>query len=590
MDYKVIKVKVENKKVELRDSRASLQRDKNALENLKNDIEVIKRNKEFEITKEKSAQLKDLQDKATLVIRNEIVVLEQKRLDAKEAKKKTIADMKIEDYQKAYQYKLSGLDDVMVSVENVPELAKKYLDERLYNVINDNINNKSTKLVTDDLNIIVDRMNSLQGKLDGVDYSRFLDWNNIIEKLFSSINPEKFEKSGTIVIYIIVWVVIMFFTSKFLFPVLFILFTALFCYNIIKSKNIMKAMKIAKAVTDNRQQILDSVNRSIKEHMEDDRKEYEAEYDKVDKDLLTLINTKQEEVNNICRQVANNFIYDGTALEQRFENKLLNMKQQCTSLEKEISEKETKVQELTEELGNLNKELEASMATVVDCYTSFDYKKEELLIDPEFLVDVENNEPVFYHHPLTSMFYLYKDLEECIAFIKLLMVESMIRMNLRCYKPYIIDKTYMCSHFGAFQHDKWDKAKYMNFSTNDTEVREVLTELNEKLQKRLRLFGGVSIEKYNEEKIRTESIPENYLWVFLIDPDISLLNSQELRQLMVVGHKYGIYINIFVSYDIFTRDNKSFLQTVSSVGNAARITSGMIQPQTIESVKKLCLK
>lgn len=258
MDYKVIKVKVENKKVELRDSRASLQRDKNALENLKKDIEVIKRNKEFEITKEKSAQLKDLQDKATLVIRNEIVVLEQKRLDAKEAKKKTIADMKIEDYQKAYQYKLSGLDDVMVSVENVPELAKKYLDERLYNVINDNINNKSTKLVTDDLNIIVDRMNSLQGKLDGVDYSRFLDWNNIIEKLFSSINPEKFEKSGTIVIYIIVWVVVMFFTSKFLFPILFVLFTALFCYNIIKSRNIMRAMKIAKAVTDNRQQILDS--------------------------------------------------------------------------------------------------------------------------------------------------------------------------------------------------------------------------------------------------------------------------------------------------------------------------------------------
>lgn len=588
MDYKEIKSKVESKRVEYKDCELSLARIRSSIKNIEDDIIKLDRDKDNEIAQDKAVKLKRLQDEATNDLRKEILSYEQKRIEAQDEKVKTIESVNIEDYQRAYQHKLSGLDEVMSSIEKVPDLSKKYLGERLYNELEKNISNKNTKLVTDNLNEISSRMDSLQGKLGGIDYSRYLDWGGFIDKIFSNINPEKFENPTNIVAYIIVWVVVMFFTSKFLFPILLIVFVALSCYNVIKSKNILKAMKIAKVVNENKQAILDSVNKSINEHMQEDILEYEKEFAKVDEDLVAIINKKQEEVNNICRQVACDFVYDTTEVMQRFENRKLDMKKQAEGLKRDIEDKEIKLDNLREELVALNIQLKESISTVVDCYTSFEYKKDEKIQDNEFLVDMVNDEPVMYKHPLTSMFYLYKDLGECTEFIKLMMIQSMIRMNLRCYKPYIIDKSYMCSAFGIFIQEKW--GNYVNLSVNTKEESATIVELIERLQKRLRLFGGSSIEKYNEEKIKTESVPENYIWVFIIEPDLSLLNNPEFNQLLVNGSKHGIYLNLFTSYESFNQDKKSFLRTVSTIGNNAKITDGVIQPLTRDTMRKLCLK
>ncbi|WP_304427877.1 hypothetical protein [uncultured Clostridium sp.] len=588
MDYKEIKAKVESKKVEYKDCELALARDRTALKNIENDIAKLDNDRDREIEQDKALKLKILQDNATGELKKEIASLEQKRIDVQDEKVKTINSMDIEDYKRAYQYKLSGLDDVLQSIEKVPDLSKKYLGERLYNELEKNINQKNTKLVTDNLNEITDRMNSLQSKLGGIDYSRYLDWGGCIDKVFSNINPEKYENPTNIVAYIIVWVVIMFFTSKFLFPILLVVFAGLSCYNVFKSKDILKAMKIAKVVNENKQEILDSVNKSIDDHMKDDVAEYEKEFKKVDDDLVAIINKKQGEINAICRKVSDDFTYDTAEVMQRFTNRKIDMEKQCDGLQEEISKNEIKLGNIREELVKLNIELKESIDTIVDCYTSFDYKKDEKTQDCEFLVDMVNDTPIMYKHPLTSMFYLYKDLEESTEFIKLLMIQSMIRMNLRCYKPYIIDKSYMCSSFGMFIQEKWNN--YVSMSVNTKEESSTLTELIERLQKRLRLFGGSSIEKYNDEKIKTESVPENYIWVFVIEPDIGLLNNPEFNQLLVNGSKHGIYVNIFISYEKFNQDRKSYLKTVSTVGNTAKITEGEIKVISRENMKNLCNK
>ena len=586
MDYKVVKAAVDKTKSEIQKLESNLSRDSLALNNLKRDLAQLDILKSEELAKDKSVQLKSLQDKETETLRKEISQLEEGRLKAQQRKQIDLENIKYEDYKQSYAGELDLINNLMNSVSNIEDNGKKFLGDRLYKAIYDNLNQTGSKLVTDDLEVIIDRVSRLESKLYKVDVAKYLDWGEYIEKIFGKINPERFEQSNAIVIYTIVMIVVFFVASKTLFPILLFLFTTLSGLNLMKSKNTLQCMRIAKAISDNRQSIMDSIDTAIEEHMQNDRIAYEKDYQDIDNELLDRINSKQEEINAISAKVADEFVYNANYLNQRYENKKTNINSQITSLVSDISKQKENITNMKIKLSELNEQLKESMKNIIQCYTSPEYKKDSFLFDSEFLFDIKNEEPVMFNHPMNSSLFFYNDLTVCNNFIKLMLMQSMVRMNLRCYKPYILDTIYMGSTFTIFNNDKWNG--YLDISNTQEQVKVVLEELNIRLQKRLQTFCGLDITKFNEEKIATESVPESYIWLFVIAPEANLLSSKELNQLMVVGHQYGIYVNIFIPSESFEEEPKKFAPLLNSVSSCFALSQDRIVTQQKAKLKKLC--
>ena len=586
MDYKEIKAAVDSKRQEIDSLKALLARDVTAINNLNRDLTMINAQKQEELNHDKALQLKKKQDDVTANLRKDISDLENKRVKAQQRKNEDLNSIDIEDYKRAYANETSSIDSILNATSDVEESSRKFLGDRLYDSVIANLGNN--KLATDDLDIIVDRANRLKFKFNNIDIAKILDWGDFIEKIFNKINPEKFENKNSILAYTLVIVVVLFFTSKLLFPVLLFLFLILGGFNIYRSKGILQSMQIAKSISDNRQAIMDSINNEIQNHMAEDRKYYEDEYKKIDDKLVKDINEKESEIQRLLQDVAFDFKYDSTEVDKRYNAKRSNIESQLSSVNKDKESHSTLISKANIELNALLEDLKSSMENIVDCYTSMDYKKEEFVFDPEFLIDVVDTQPVMYKHPMGSILYKYNNLSDCNNFIKLMMIESIVRMNMRCYSPVLLDSSYMCSAFRIMYSDTWKG--YIQMATSIKQIQETISDLSISLNERFAKFGGDTIDKYNAEKIRTGSVPFSYIWAFIIEPDQSILDSEEMKQLMLNGYKVGIIINIFMSEDNIKEQSNRLLPVLSNLQYYGVITKNGILNRPKDGLKMFCSK
>lgn len=586
MDYKEIKAAVDSKRQEIDSLKALLARDVTAINNLNRDLTMINAQKQEELNHDKALQLKKKQDDVTANLRKDISDLENKRVKAQQRKNEDLNSIDIEDYKRAYANETSSIDAILNATSDVEESSRKFLGDRLYDSVIANLGNN--KLATDDLDVIVDRANRLKFKFDNIDIAKILDWGDFIEKIFNKINPEKFENKNSILAYTLVIVVVLFFTSKLLFPILLFLFLILGGFNIYRSKGILQSMQIAKSISDNRQAIMDSINNEIQNHMAEDRKYYEDEYKKIDDKLVKDINEKESEIQRLLQDVAFDFKYDSTEVDKRYNAKRSNIESQLSSVNKDKESHNTLISKANIELNALLEDLKSSMENIVDCYTSMDYKKEEFVFDPEFLIDVVDTQPVMYKHPMGSILYKYNNLSDCNNFIKLMMIESIVRMNMRCYSPVLLDSSYMCSAFRIMYSDTWKG--YIQMATSIKQIQETISDLSISLNERFAKFGGDTIDKYNAEKIRTGSVPFSYIWAFIIEPDQSILDSEEMKQLMLNGYKVGIIINIFMSEDNIKEQSNRLLPVLSNLQYYGVITKNGILNRPKDGLKMFCSK
>lgn len=586
MDYKEIKAAVDSKRQEIDSLKALLARDVTAINNLNRDLTMINAQKQEELNHDKALQLKKKQDDVTANLRKDISDLENKRVKAQQRKNEDLNSIDIEDYKRAYANETSSIDSILNATSDVEESSRKFLGDRLYDSVIANLGNN--KLATDDLDVIVDRANRLKFKFNNIDIAKILDWGDFIEKIFNKINPEKFENKNSILAYTLVIVVVLFFTSKLLFPVLLFLFLILGGFNIYRSKGILQSMQIAKSISDNRQAIMDSINNEIQNHMAEDRKYYEDEYKKIDDKLVKDINEKESEIQRLLQDVAFDFKYDSTEVDKRYNAKRSNIESQLSSVNKDKESHNTLISKANIELNALLEDLKSSMENIVDCYTSMDYKKEEFVFDPEFLIDVVDTQPVMYKHPMGSILYKYNNLSDCNNFIKLMMIESIVRMNMRCYSPVLLDSSYMCSAFRIMYSDTWKG--YIQMATSIKQIQETISDLSISLNERFAKFGGDTIDKYNAEKIRTGSVPFSYIWAFIIEPDQSILDSEEMKQLMLNGYKVGIIINIFMSEDNIKEQSNRLLPVLSNLQYYGVITKNGILNRPKDGLKMFCSK
>lgn len=586
MDYKEIKAAVDSKRQEIDSLKALLARDVTAINNLNRDLTMINAQKQEELNHDKALQLKKKQDDVTANLRKDISDLENKRVKAQQRKNEDLNSIDIEDYKRAYANETSSIDSILNATSDVEESSRKFLGDRLYDSVIANLGDN--KLATDDLDVIVDRANRLKFKFNNIDIAKILDWGDFIEKIFNKINPEKFENKNSILAYTLVIVVVLFFTSKLLFPVLLFLFLILGGFNIYRSKGILQSMQIAKSISDNRQAIMDSINNEIQNHMAEDRKYYEDEYKKIDDKLVKDINEKESEIQRLLQDVAFDFKYDSTEVDKRYNAKRSNIESQLSSVNKDKESHNTLISKANIELNALLEDLKSSMENIVDCYTSMDYKKEEFVFDPEFLIDVVDTQPVMYKHPMGSILYKYNNLSDCNNFIKLMMIESIVRMNMRCYSPVLLDSSYMCSAFRIMYSDTWKG--YIQMATSIKQIQETISDLSISLNERFAKFGGDTIDKYNAEKIRTGSVPFSYIWAFIIEPDQSILDSEEMKQLMLNGYKVGIIINIFMSEDNIKEQSNRLLPVLSNLQYYGVITKNGILNRPKDGLKMFCSK
>lgn len=586
MDYKEIKAAIDSKRQEIDSLKALLARDVTAINNLNRDLTMINAQKQEELNHDKALQLKKKQDDVTANLRKDISDLENKRVKAQQRKNEDLNSIDIEDYKRAYANETSSIDAILNATSDVEESSRKFLGDRLYDSVIANLGNN--KLATDDLDVIVDRANRLKFKFNNIDIAKMLDWGDFIEKIFNKINPEKFENKNSILAYTLVIVVVLFFTSKLLFPVLLFLFLILGGFNIYRSKGILQSMQIAKSISDNRQAIMDSINNEIQNHMAEDRKYYEDEYKKIDDKLVKDINEKESEIQRLLQDVAFDFKYDSTEVDKRYNAKRSNIESQLSSVNKDKESHNTLISKANIELNALLEDLKSSMENIVDCYTSMDYKKEEFVFDPEFLIDVVDTQPVMYKHPMGSILYKYNNLSDCNNFIKLMMIESIVRMNMRCYSPVLLDSSYMCSAFRIMYSDTWKG--YIQMATSIKQIQETISDLSISLNERFAKFGGDTIDKYNAEKIRTGSVPFSYIWAFIIEPDQSILDSEEMKQLMLNGYKVGIIINIFMSEDNIKEQSNRLLPVLSNLQYYGVITKNGILNRPKDGLKMFCSK
>ena len=142
-----------------------------------------------------------------------------------------------------------------------------------------------------------------------------------------------------------------------------------------------------------------------------------------------------------------------------------------------------------------------------------------------------------------------------------------------------IDGKYMAADITEL----YDLPKGLFNITLTDEIKKLIDAKKETLLLRLKSIGSDTIVHYNEEMVKNDSVIIPYNLLMLLDVDLSILNGQDVRSIIINGSQVGVFSYIFVDEEEFLAEESIRLDFLKVVDKVALITkNGKIKRRSKE--------
>ena len=363
-------------------------------------------------------------------------------------------------------------------------------------------------------------------------------------------------------------------------PFLLVGILGLCSYNVYKTYAVYRLLLETKLVQDNtdtlKKLISSKVDEQIKQYLDQLEKAYELSTDKVNNRINQLNMEMEKQIN----MFESNFQFDATEVKEKFENNKNRLKDEQTAAEGYLADlnkniddtmSQLRLAELAyNELADSEKEIRLSTASCGD----------EIVYPKDMLYDMnEDNEGEYWDLPTTPCLILYEDRAEVTKFCKLLILQLLNQMVPTAIQIDYIDGKYMAADITEL----YDLPKGLFNITLTDEIKKLIDAKKETLLLRLKSIGSDTIVHYNEEMVKNDSVIIPYNLLMLLDVDLSILNGQDVRSIIINGSQVGVFSYIFVDEEEFLAEESIRLDFLKVVDKVALITkNGKIKRRSKE--------
>lgn len=442
---------------------------------------------------------------------------------------------------------------------------------RLYTNVSQNLKESKMNLDVNDLDRAIAYFNECEEKTtEMLERPDFIgDFLMKIEDSLQSFELGNFNSKGAFVFLAIALLVLFALLYKFVFPFYIVFVCVIGLFHVFRTYSVYEVLLIQKAIVDNIESIEAKMHEDAAHAAEEARATLQQEHQaKVDhlKQQLAQLAEKQANAFNASKE---SFCYDGSIIQTALDSKMVNLEKREADA---ITNKMALQKELTELSATLD-EIKSKMQQVFSSkqseFLNFEKAGDAFVLDTQFLLDIDDvtKKLTMFTFPESSSLFIYKDREEALDFIKLLNVQIRSRLHPVAYEVTYFDSVNVgqdCLFFVPESVKKGDPSERLfKIISDEATFSEVMDNYRSEIiqrQKNFRQDGNIAA--YNEHMIKIESLPIPYYFMFLLNPDTSIIS--KLSSVTHAAGMYGIYICAFldeVDFSALGRQSKSVIDT-----------------------------
>lgn len=456
------------------------------------------------------------------------------------------ASISFENLMQECSNKQDILSDIRKHSTVLSEQLKRLVGNRFYSVIMQSLDSQEIDFNTENLDELIQYYNRSEKTLESF-ASNDSTFYTVVEAVEDSMGND----SGiTTVIGTLVLALLLFLPTVVL-PVVVFMLLVFAIFTVFRNYEVYHVLLVQKAVIDN----IDKIDKHLKEQVEEEltnrRLELDNNYKPRIEKLKGLTEQLRSELQDVAANADNSFVFDDKEIELRKAADVEKIDKQRSALLVQQRQKKELLAEKTKIVEELGKQLNDLLSSLKDEFMSGIGK--DVVFKPDFLFDIDTvkGKPIFFKHPQTSCLFLYTDTNDVYDFIRLISLE--LRAKLSPYNLNIItvDQRDMGQDLIYFTSSDEEEGATSAFSilTTDDDVKSLIKDTSTDLLRRQdnirREFG--TIEKYNEEMVRMNSLTELYEFQFIIDPSHSYLQSLDSQRCLRIGGSLGVFIHLFIS-------------------------------------------
>ena len=411
----------------------------------------------------------------------------------------------------------------------------------------------------EEIDNFIDYFNNLNAKLDTYNNSLV---HNLIEKIETKLpqlrETRLLENRNNVLILSALICLSIYFLRFYILPVYGVILFMLMVYHLHNSYHVYEILLAFKAVKDNLQLIEDEIKKNILEELESlvlqENDAYKQKYDSLMKKRNEL-DAKKAETN---QEIIKNFEFDDSEIRASFEATATSYKNQINILEAEITNIETQIDNIKVKSKELSNEYANTIQSIPEQYLrpvigeSYIFTTRNDINSFFFGLQEDNNEPIFFTHPMGSSIILYDESTDIVfRFLQLINVQLRNKLNPAAFQVEVYDQVTRGMALSMFLVPGIDSA--FSIKATSEEISNSVEQIGTLINRRntLLLNGEGNIEAYNEARAAEKSLTEPYKFIFNINAPENILLSQTLIQAYHLGNKLGIYYHNFMEKETF---------------------------------------
>lgn len=451
---------------------------------------------------------------------------------------------------------------------------EKTLGPRFTHELLSQLDAQEAQLAKEDLPQFITYFNSLNDRVERYNRKSKYDLAGMAKKTVTGINTDRLKENPiNLVIAGLALLVGSIFFTQFVLPFYVMALVTVLLRNLIKNYKLYEIIIAMKGVQDNvaeidnllKQQAADTINK---------RKATENKlYQNCMQQFRSEENTATLRLDRAVEKAKESFIFsEGNVLSARRGNisSLLNQVKKAGERKKQL---EDSLQKLNDRLHSQEETLSRIAKEIPNEYLNPGKVGTDVIFDPKFIFDVKDDKPYFFEHPESSCLFLYNDRKDMIDFINLICLQLRIRMKPTSLLCELYDKQFGGIDFQAFVDKTFNL--FSIFSQTDA-IKQAIKNLDEDFQKKCDIikvsFPG--IKEYNKFMVESESVPDVYKFVFMMDPETSDISNEAIKRILRSGSQLGIFLHVFLNKDEFSQMGEHARNLVNTVEKCYVLQNG----------------
>lgn len=588
MDYNACKVQLDRTHRECHSI-------KNKLRQVKDEIKEIEQKQERELNsckkvveEERKIALQKHVNAATTPVKTSIAEINSK-IDQLTAKHQSVLQ---ELEQEASKSSITTENENYVQIKEalgqLEASLTKQLGPRFKEELLKQLNSSKAVIEEDDLPEFIHYFNKLNDRLEKLNKRRKYDLHSVLGKVSTVITSERLQANHlNYVILLVVAIIMSFLFTRILFP----LYTGALCILVIKnaynSFRTYESILAFKSVRDNLNEIDIMFREKALAKIEVKRDAENKEFNRCLSRCRADLEEAEKTLERCERKSKADFVFDSDEVIRPRMANVANLKNKKDNLKRKEEDLKNELDRLCNRVRELETTLNKIAGDIPKKYLSPDKVGTEVLFNNEFLFDIEDNTPVFFVHPKESCLFVYNDSEDMINFIKLICLQLRTTMKPTAFEIKLFDKLEAGMAFQPFVSDTYSKC-FSIFSTAQ-DVKGGIEELGSTLNKRVRIIKG-NIEEYNQRMLEQDSVPEFYIFSFLLNPTQSELQQEGVLQALRIGGKLGMFTHLFIQKNKLQDLRDTAKEIIEAVGQCYELQNGKYHQRASDFLLEKLLK